>query len=535
MAGVTVENGHVTKIVCPEHKSNLVARIYAKGHIPSSIGELIQLKSFILNDLNLALLEPIPAEIGNLKHLEQLKIQACNIPGPIPVEIGNLTHLKELVLYSEPAAIDKTGYHTDFNPFARVKIPDEIGQLTQLESLQVYWLLEGDITMEIQNLKQLKRLEIIQPTHIIVSDYSVEEIPTIKIGSIPEVIIGMENLEELSLSGGFSGELPFSIGGLKKLIKLSITSDFLTGALPESIGKLEKLQSLSINCKQMNSKLPESIGKLSNLSSIWLSGSGFTGAIPETLGNCEMLSSIDFSGCNFTSFPATLSFLLDDKENCCLNNDVGKFDISGNRMIGKIPAPILNHPNFYLFAANFLMMQQPGYGFELNDFKYPACIETYSDPFSNQSIDFAKEYAANKYTLIFRYNDHYNTEQSAQFAKVVNRLNEKYSAKGLKVICGLVNAGNKTNSQLKAYAKTLKTSDFPHFKDEMGMGYTPIPFFNDYIGCERTVPTLGLVDREGNYVIITGGSTTAIYDYNYSKDHIVTIEQFENMVNNLFK
>lgn len=533
--GVTIVDGHITEIRCPSYKSNVAARICAKGHIPASIGELTQLKSFTLNDPCLALLEPIPAEIGNLKHLELLRISACNIPGPIPPEIGNLTNLKLLDLSCEPAVIDKTGYHTDFDPYARVEIPNEIGRLTQLESLKIYWLLQGDITTEIQHLKQLKELELIQPSYITVSDYSSEEIPAIKIGIIPEAISGMEKLEKLNLRCGFSGEFPSSIGGLRNLKSLSISSDFLTGIIPESIGQLRQLEYLSIHCKQMNGELPESLGQLGNLETLWVYDSSFTGPIPTSLGNCKKLSAVNLANCNFTSFPNTLSFILDDKENCCLNNDVGIFDISGNRITGKIPDEILTHPNFYLFAANFLMHQQSGYGFDLNDFKYPACKETYPDCFSNQSINFAKEYAANKYTLIFRYNNNYNMEESAKWAVVVNRMNEKYAAKGLKVICGLVNVSEERNAQLKAYAQTLKLADFPHFIDNMGAGYTtPTPFFNDYVSCTRTVPTLGLVDKEGTYVAIAGGNTTYAYDNNYRNEHILSIEQFENMVDNLF-
>ena len=535
--GVTIEDGHITKILCPEYKSNLSGRIYAKGYIPASIGGLTYLKSFIFSDSSCALLEPIPGEMGNLENLEELVIRACNIPGPIPCEIGNLSKLKRLVLTSIPAVIDKTGYHTDFDPYARVEIPDEIGRLTQLESLEINWLLQGGITAEIRNLKQLKELSIVQPSHITVSDYVADEIPPVEIGVIPDAISGMDKLESLHLQCGFSGELPASITDLKNLTTLLISSDFLTGSIPENIGQLKRLEYLSIQGKQIGGGLPESLGQLTNLVSLSLSDSGFSGPVPASLGDCKKLHCLDLARCNLTSFPGSLSSFLDRKENCCLNNDVGLFRIDGNRMTGKIPAEIQSHPNFYLFAPNFLMRQQSGYGFDLHDFRYPACKETYSDCFSGRSIDFGNEYAGNKYTLVFRYNDYYETwaGRTEELAEVVNRLNVKYADKGLKVICGIVNVNEENITRVKDFARDLNLADFPHFMDNMGWEYNSSPFYNDYVGCTRTVPTLGLVDNEGTYKAICGGSTVFDFDDNYGSGHILGIGQLESLIDSLFQ
>ena len=156
----------------------------------------------------------------------------------------------------------------------------------------------------------------------------------------------MKSLQRLALSGGFSGVLPEGIGGLSSLESLSISSPFLTGSIPSAICNLKNLKFFDLYAQQMSGGLPENIGNLSSLESLELRGR-FSGPIHESIGNCKNLRLLSVDA-DFTSFPGSLSFMLDNKDNCNTNGDVGRFNIGGNRMSGKIPSEIVNHKNFYL-------------------------------------------------------------------------------------------------------------------------------------------------------------------------------------------
>lgn len=532
-AGLTFENGYVTEIICPEYKSSLVGRIHHLGRIPASIGELVHLKSLVISDKNLALTELIPEEIGNLESLETLIIRAVNIPGPIPSEIGNMKNLKTLFLSSEPSGINMTGQQYTPDPFiSKSIIPETIGNLTGLESLRIEWIFDGDLPEGLGNLVKLKELEVYQPSYYLTSDYDAVDIVQEKIGVIPEAISGMKDLQSLSLTGGFSGGLPASIGGLSSLEYMSISSDFLEGSLPESICNLSRLKQLSIHAPKMSGNLPENIGSLASLTGLNLYGR-FGGPLSESLGNCKNLRTISLDA-DFTSFPGSLSFILDEKNNCNTNNDVGLFKIGNNRMKGKIPSEILNHKNFYLFAPNFLQRQQDGFGFDLDGFRLPACREKYTDLIGGGAVDFDKIYKENPYTLVLRYND-FNMDFVNELVPIVKRLAEKHPR--LKVICSYI--GNPDASKVRSFAQRTGMSQFPHIKDGMGVGITNNLFYNDTDGCRQSSPTLGVIDSEGYYALIWCNGwyprMTSNFDRSIADKYFVDTGHLEAAVDALFK
>ena len=533
-AGLTFENGFVTAIEIPQYKSNLGGRIYHLGKIPASIGELKRLKSLILSDDNLAILEPIPPEIGNLESLETLRICGVNIPGPIPPEIGNLRNLRELSLMSGLSTLNRSGQPYNPEPLLNKSvIPESLGNLVNLEKLRLDWLVEGDLPQDLGNLSKLEELEIYVSGGILVSDYDVEDIPFERIGAIPESISGMKGLRRLALKGGFSGDLPAGMGGLVSLEYMTIDSPYLTGSVPSSICGLTNLRTLWLLADRMSGGLPANIGNMRSLEGLLLKG-GFGGPIPESLGNCGRLRELSLTDCNFTSFPASLSFILDKKDNCCTNGDVGRFNIGGNRMSGRIPPEIVNHRNFHLFATNFLQRQQDGYGFELDGFLIPACREKYTDLIGGGAVDFDKIYKENPYTLVLRYDD-FNMDYVNELVPIVKRLAEKHPR--LKVICSYI--GNPEASTVRSFAQRTGMSQFPHVKDGMGWGIDNNLFYNDIVSCRQSSPTLGVVDSDGCYALLwcTGWDPymTANMDRRIIDKLCVDTEHLEAAVDALFK
>jgi hypothetical protein len=113
------------------------------GTIPPEIGDLIELKSLILNVYGSTcnIHGTIPPEIGNLTNLEELIINFANLSGNIPVEIGNCTALKELELWHNQL----TG-----------TIPNELGNLVNLELITLeYNQLTGTIPASFANCTKM--------------------------------------------------------------------------------------------------------------------------------------------------------------------------------------------------------------------------------------------------------------------------------------------------------------------------------------------------------------------------------------------
>ena len=80
---------------------------------------------------------------------------------------------------------------------------------------------------------------------------------------LPESIGNLTQLESLDIRGNQLTKLPESIGNLTQLNELDLSGQKLT-ELPESIGNLTRLNSLNLDGNQLTD-LPISIGNLSNL------------------------------------------------------------------------------------------------------------------------------------------------------------------------------------------------------------------------------------------------------------------------------
>jgi internalin A len=168
-------------------------------------------------------------------------------------------------------------------------IPPEIGNLTELEELQLGWqainqnngkIVQGALQVlppEIRKLQQLKHLicmgnwfqtipsSICQLLQLTKLDLGVNRLVL-----IPDSIAQLSKLTSLVLSYNQLKSIPNSIGQLSQLTYLSIGNNQLK-SIPDSIGKLTKLTELYLDNNQVN-KLPESLLELLNLEKLHLEG-----------------------------------------------------------------------------------------------------------------------------------------------------------------------------------------------------------------------------------------------------------------------
>lgn len=491
--GVTVKNGHVIELTMINNR--------LRGELPADIGKLAALKVLYLSGEYTYLSGRIPEEIGNLTNLEYLSLYGPELGGEIPSSIGNLKKLHTLNLSS----CKITG-----------QIPEELYNCQALKDIDLSGNhISGTISDKIANLKSLERFSICQ-TNIS--------------GEIPEEITQLINLEWFyAYENQLSGPLPANIGNLSKLKYFIVNNCNLTGSIPTNIGNCASLESFNIHNNKLTGEIPASIGNCTKLRYLSLNFNELTGNIPASIGNCSNLRGVDIRNNKLSgNIPASLSKLMEHQDMFSLTGDGGSLWINNNNLSGKIPDEITGHKNFALCAYRFLLSQNPGYGFDYTNFKFPARKDTYYNAIDGKPINMGEEYTKGKYTLVFRHGLN-ACMYSKEFLPTILNLHKKYGNKGLNIICSLVLPASP--SSITAEIKQLGMDLFPHFT-ELITNETFNPYFVEYAGCMST-PFATVIDNEGNFIFITETDKTAMYDKNYTC--VYPIWELEAFINNLFK
>ncbi len=321
------------------------------GPIPPEIANLQQLRILALNHNQLTgtfpvelttmeqlyrlsvwdnpLTGPIPPEIGNLSNLSDLAIGWTQITGSIPPELANLSQLKKLWVGRMPLTradiillgkIPLEELHFLGISFPE-GIPPEIGELTSLTSIDVYYGLPiGTITGSIPpELGKLVNLEILD---LIGEDLT---------GPIPPELGNLVNLESLRLSGSLTGPIPSELGNLVNLRERLILGGSLTGSIPPELGNLRNLQSLVLGGNNLTGTIPSELGNLVNLEVLNLTENDLTGPIPPELGNLRNLQSLVLGRNNLTgTIPSELGNL----------RNLERLFLAMNQLTGEIPSEL---------------------------------------------------------------------------------------------------------------------------------------------------------------------------------------------------
>ena len=223
------------------------------GHIPSSIGQLTQLKYLNLSENNLT---SFPYELTTLPNLEYLNLRRNKI-NEVPSQWASTPKLTQLYL--------------DRNKITQVPS----GIASAAPNLQDLNLSSNQISVlptEIANLSQLKYLGI--------SNNPLSE--------TPHLISNIGNLEKLYMSNCGLFALPDNLGNLEYLTDLYI-SDNPLGELPTDIGLLANLETFQAeNCELLT--LPDEFSNLVNLKYLYLSNNYLQGFPPNFAQNLTQLS-----------------------------------------------------------------------------------------------------------------------------------------------------------------------------------------------------------------------------------------------------
>nr|AEV53594.1 putative leucine rich-repeat receptor-like protein [Triticum aestivum] len=175
-------------------------------------------------------------------------------------------------------------------------IPDELFSVTSLEHLSLPSnRLEGA-------LDGINRLTNLVTLHLGWNELS---------GNIPNSIGELKRLEELHLEhNNMSGELPPALSSCTNLITMDLKSNYFSGELSKvNFSSLQSLKKIDLLFNNFIGNIPESIYSCSKLTALRLSRNHFHGQLSEKIGNLKSLSFLSLAGLSLTNITGTLQIL----------------------------------------------------------------------------------------------------------------------------------------------------------------------------------------------------------------------------------
>ncbi|PHT64933.1 hypothetical protein T459_29358 [Capsicum annuum] len=315
--GVTCDNktGSVVKL---DLRNQLSRNNGLGGEINPSLLELKKLRYLDLSMNNFGGVK-VPEFIGRLKELRYLNLSGASFSGSVSSFLGNLSNLQvlDLSFYSEKppendlewlrglsflehlnlggsdlSKVADSWLHT-INNHSRsllelrlpqcqlLKLPSSFPSLrlsslllSSLEYLDVSsnYGIKGPLKKSLGRLCNLKTL--------ILSYNSISGDITDFVDALSEC--QSNSLEALDLNfNELSGNLPATLGQLKKLKILQLRFNSLTGTIPESIGGLSSLETFYLTSNKMSGNLTPNIGQLTSLVSLDISDNMWEGILTE--------------------------------------------------------------------------------------------------------------------------------------------------------------------------------------------------------------------------------------------------------------
>ncbi len=189
-------------------------------------------------------LTELPESLGNLTQLQSLDL-SYNQLTILPETLGNLTRLQSLNLSSNHLAM----------------LPETLGNLTWLAILNLSANNLTTLPKSLSNLVQLQSLNLSFNNLKTLPDFigQLTQLRSVDLAynqltAIPESLEQLVYLHTLNVPGNLLLKLPDSVGQLKELLLLILSKNNLTD-LPPSIYKLEHLERLDLEDNPLNPEL----------------------------------------------------------------------------------------------------------------------------------------------------------------------------------------------------------------------------------------------------------------------------------------
>ncbi|MEM7551345.1 MAG: hypothetical protein AAF363_16815, partial [Bacteroidota bacterium] len=270
-------------------------------------GDVVEI-SFANNNL----VGNIPSTLSNLKSLGKLSFKTDVGILSIPLTIGELENLEILEL----------------SGLGISEIPNEIGSLPNLKTLRINGLnsnITGELPLSLGNLSSLENLSL---TYF----YDALEFD----GSFPSWLRNLINLQRLDFyATNITGEIPVWIDELSELVDIQLSRSNIQGDLPSSIGNLNKLKNLYLADNSITGTIPSSLASIPSLSFFYASNNNLSGSVPTEFTQQGSLRRLYLSGNNLTSFPDFTSHPNPDLIQVNIsNNYISESEIEANKPEG---------------------------------------------------------------------------------------------------------------------------------------------------------------------------------------------------------
>ncbi|KAM3371765.1 hypothetical protein ACQJBY_018928 [Aegilops geniculata] len=344
----------------PAIASLLLSNLSLAGDFPA---QLCSLASLLRLDLSYnSLTGPLPPCLAALPNLRHLDLAGNAFSGEVPGSYGaGFASLATLSLAGNdlsgefPAFLANVSSLEElllaYNPFAPSTLPDALPG--GLPRLRVLWLagccLVGRIPPSIGSLRSLVNL-----------DLSTNNLT----GEIPESIGRLENLVQIELYKNYlSGRLPGGMGGLRKLRFLDAAMNRLSGEMPADLFLAPRLESLHLYENELSGPVPSTLDKAPALNDLRLFSNRLVGELPPEFGKNCPLKFLDLSDNQISGrIPATLCSAGKLEQLLILNNDLSgsiptelgqcrtltRVRLPNNRLSGAVPRDMWGLPRLYL-------------------------------------------------------------------------------------------------------------------------------------------------------------------------------------------
>ena len=231
----------------------------------------------------------IPAELGDLTHLQRLQLYGAQGITSLPKEIGKLDRVWAMSIYGSSIT----------------SLPDEIGDMRYLSSLYLSGMPIKTLPKGLANSLNLTVLGIYDTQlETLPDEFALAKLKTLDLSynqltTLPEGLTNNRTITSLTIYEGGIQQLPATIGNMSNLETLNISCYNLT-SLPAELGNLTNLTNLSIHHTSLNCNLPAELGNLKNLQVLDLSHNEFTGTIPASYGDLSNLAILNITENNMS-------------------------------------------------------------------------------------------------------------------------------------------------------------------------------------------------------------------------------------------
>ncbi len=295
--------------------------------LPKELGHLPHLLSICISECNLPF---IPAAIWRCRSLRYLDISRNKINFLAP-DIGNLEKLQffnaqQTSIMTLPPEIALCQELQEILLWGNVieSLPETLKELPKLKILAINYRSFGANVDDYRNgLLQTGQIqsehippvlfEIPSLDHMDLDETKLNVLPEMSVGkymefhlarnffqNVPEMILKMEVLQVLDLSGNLLQVIPDHIDRLVNLRNFQVDENQLE-SLPLTIGNLGLLENLSLGKNKLSS-LPETIRNLGKLKSLILNENVIE-VLPDTIADLEQLETLDLTANQLVKLP----------------------------------------------------------------------------------------------------------------------------------------------------------------------------------------------------------------------------------------